>query len=369
MNIIRWLFGFFRGHKSGYSIRGFWGVIKHYNKEGVQIGYSRKTFWGRTNRYDMDGNLVSYSRNNFWGGYNTYDAEGNLIRRSYKNIFGGFTTFDRNGKKIRESYKNFWEGLTHFDIESPDKYESVVFEKGKSSRRVVLSGDNETKQTISELKSPKKKQQLQDIPVPKEVKEEKTIKAEKVETPIHRDREYSFNTGRIEEERKNIGTNRNKEFHKKDTTFSQQKIVRDVTYYQCVEECIEKNKDIRQYAKILVFEYKGQKEFPALAYISGDMVRVMPLIHNEKEFEFSISELNRVRSTEVTGIDMNTIDNEFVAVGISSLAEEFEELLPDYQFGMDGMYRTQCELECGLIITEKSMDEMWDKLQKNRRKS
>ena len=28
--------------KSGYSLRGFFGEIKHFNKHGVQIGYSLK---------------------------------------------------------------------------------------------------------------------------------------------------------------------------------------------------------------------------------------------------------------------------------------------------------------------------------------
>ena len=57
---------------------------------------------------------------------------------------------------------------------------------------------------------------------------------------------------------------------------------------------------------------------------------------------------------------MSAIDNEFVTFGISGLAKEFEELYPDYQFGGDGMCRTQCELPCGLIVTEMSLNNKYD---------
>ena len=357
MNLFRWLLGIcsiFRGRKSGYSVKSFWGIIKHYNKDGVQIGYSRKTFWGRMNRYDMDGKLVSYSVRNFWGGRNTYDADGNLIRRSYKNIFGGYTTYDRYGKKIRESYKNFWDGLTHFDIESPDPYESVIFEKRKMTQKMVLSDSKEVRPEVSDLNKPKKKQQLQELSVSKE---------EKVISPTYTDKDYRFNTGYVQEKKKTISTNSDKEFQKKEIRFSQQKIERNITYYPSVAECVKKHQGIKQYAKILVFEYKGQKEFPALAHICENVVIVTPLIQNVKTMEFPVAELKNVRITEVTGIDMNMVDNEFINVGVSSLAEEFEELLPEYQFGKEGMFRTQCELECGLIMTEKSIEEIHNKLQ------
>ena len=352
MNLFRWLLGIFRGRKSGYSVKSFWGIIKHYNKAGVQIGYSRKTFWGRMNRYDMEGKIVSYSVRNFWGGYNTYDAEGNLIRRSYKNIFGGFTTYDRYGKKIRESYKNFWEVLTHFDIETPDKYERVVFEKRKPAQKVELSDYKKKKQEASELTISKKKQQLQASSISEE---------EKVVASMHVTKDYSANTEYVYEE--SIRPNSDKAPDGKNIILSQQKIGRNITYYPSVAECVKKHQGIKQYAKILVFEYKEQKEFPALAHICENVVIVTPLIQNAKTMEFPVAELKNVKITEVTGIDMNMVDNEFINVGVSSLAEEFEELLPEYQFGKEGMFRTQCELECGLSMTEKSIEEIHNKLQ------
>jgi hypothetical protein len=242
--------------------------------------------------------------------------------------------------------------LTHFDIESPDKYESVVFEKRKSTQKVELSDYKKKKQEASELTTPKKKKQLQTPSISEE---------EKVVTLKHIANDYSSKTEYVYEN--SIKTNSDKAPHGKNITFSEQKIERNITYYPSVAECVKKSQGIKQYAKILVFEYKGRKEFPALAHICENAVIVTPLIQNEKTMEFPVAELKNVRITEVTGIDMNMVDNEFINVGVSSLAEEFQELLPEYQFGKDGMYRTQCELNCGLIMTEKSIEEIHNKLQ------
>ena len=61
---------------------------------------------------------------------------------------------------------------------------------------------------------------------------------------------------------------------------------------------------------------------------------------------------------EVADLDMSVVDNEFVTFGISSLAKDFEGLLPEYSFGGSGMCRVQCELPSGLVVTEKSMEEL-----------
>lgn len=126
MRFLRKLIRFFKIQskigKSGFTVKGFWGEKKHYNKDGVQIGYTIKGFWGERKRYDMNGNLLSYSIKSFWGGYDTYDANGNLIRRSRKNFWGGYNTYDKNGKKTHESYRNFWEGMNHYEVEEPVKY-------------------------------------------------------------------------------------------------------------------------------------------------------------------------------------------------------------------------------------------------------
>lgn len=150
MFLIRFLKALLKGRpKSGYSIRGFFGEIRHFNKHGVQIGYTIRGFWGQRKRFDMDGNLISVSWRNFWGGCNTYDADGNLIRRSYRNIRGGYNTYDRFGKKIWESYRNFWNGMNHYDVENPNSEETFTVEKRKASmtnteKAMVRVSDNTT---------------------------------------------------------------------------------------------------------------------------------------------------------------------------------------------------------------------------------
>ena len=128
--------------------------------------------------------------------------------------------------------------------------------------------------------------------------------------------------------------------------------------YGSVAEYLVENESIGQNAKVLAFGYQGLKEFPAIAYVVGDTVKVVPLIRHANAFEFPVSELAEAKTVEVAGLDMSAIDNEFVTFGISGLAKEFEELYPDYQFGGDGMCRTQCELPCGLIVTEMSLNKM-----------
>ena len=41
-----------------------------------------------------------------------------------------------------------------------------------------------------------------------------------------------------------------------------------------------------------------------------------------------------------------------------AFGREFGDLLPEYPFGMGGIYRTQYVLDCGLVVTEKSMGEL-----------
>ena len=116
----------FKSTKRGYSIKGFWGETKHYNKYHQQTGYSVKGFWGGRKRYDMNGNLKSYTLKSFWGGYDTYDKDGNLIRRSRKNFGGGYNAYNREGKKVMETYKAFGGGLNHFDVGNTSEDEIIT---------------------------------------------------------------------------------------------------------------------------------------------------------------------------------------------------------------------------------------------------
>jgi len=354
MNLFRWFFRLFSGQKSGYSIKDFWGRTVHYNKYGEKIGYTVKTFWGRRNRYDANWNLISYSVKNFWGGYNTYDTDGNLISKSYKNIFGGYTTYDKNGVKKRVSYKGFWNVMKHFDLE-----ETCVYERGNIRKTTYSPRQNATVDYVRNDVTPK----VNTEKVSQEVKVAPAVQT-KQENPkeyhSERNNEHFKSSGTVVKEKLPVIL----EEHKGVAVESYRKSVSDgqcahktAEYYQSVDEYVKSEK-ITQYAKVLVFKYKNVEEFPAIAYLRGNRVRVEPLLTGADAFEFSVSEIEKAKEVHITNLDMDVMDNEFLACSMSELGKEFEDLLPEYPFGNDGMYRTQYVFDCGMIITEKSMDEL-----------
>lgn len=355
MNLFRWFFSLFRGQKSGYSIKDFWGRTVHYNKYGEKIGYTVKTFWGRRNRYDVNWNLISYSVKNFWGGYNTYDADGNLISKSYKNIFGGYTTYDKNGVKKRVSYKGFWNVMKHFDLE-----ETCVYERG-NVRRTTYSPRQNT--TVDYVKKNDAAPKANMVKVSQEVKSTSAVQT-KQENPKgyhpEENNEHIKSSGIVAKEKSPVIPQEHKgvavEIYNKSVSGGQH-THKTVEYYQSVEEYVKTEK-ITRYTKLLVFKYKNLKEFPAIAYPRGNMVRVEPLLAGAEAFELSASEIEKAKEVHVTGLDMDAMDSEFLACSMSDLGKEFEDLLPEYPFGNDGMYRTQYVFECGMIITENSMKEL-----------
>lgn len=303
-------------------MKGFWGQIKHYDKDGKQIGYTVKGFWGERKRYDMDGNLVSYSFKNIWGGYNTYDADGNLISKTYKGIFGILFTYDKYGKKIGYSHENLYDGYIHYEAEDDDDFTYVC--KCETYKTPVNH-----KESVKTYEPPKKSELQKKSELPKSYEPPKTYEQSKL-----------YDT------------------YETYVPFDESTINRNAAYYNSVEEYLAKDKMAGNHTKLLAFEYKGLKEFPAIAYVSGDVIKVVPLIHCESTIEFPVSELAEVRTVEVDALDMSDIDSEFASLGMSPLAREFETLYPDYQYGEAGMRRTQCEFANGLIVTGKSLEAM-----------
>lgn len=51
-------------------------------------------------------------------------------------------------------------------------------------------------------------------------------------------------------------------------------------------------------------------------------------------------------------------DDGFLACITSEVGKEFEDLLPEYCFEGGSICRTQYELDCGMVVTEKSMEEL-----------
>lgn len=372
--------------KSGHSIRGFFGEIRHFNKHGVQIGYTIRGFWGQRKRFDMDGNLVSVSWRNFWGGCNTYDAAGNLIRRSYRNIRGGYNTYDRFGKKIWESYRNFWNGMNHYDVENPDSEETFTVEKRKVSmtnaEKAMLRALDNTMPSSSAIgntssitySSNKQSTGLAAYRTSARVVKEKTVESKTavrktadgkatesrnaecktVESNAAESKEAESKASDGKEaERQNV---ENKPVPRK--SFEKQGSRKAVRYYSGISECVN-DKKIEHYVRLLVFQHKNFAEFPALAYrMAGDRVRVEPLQMDITPFEFSVSEIEKARKEMVTDLDMKVIDEEFMFCVMDGAGKGFEDLLPEYPFASGGVYRMQYVLECGMVITEKSMEEL-----------
>lgn len=313
--------GLFKDRKSGYSMKGFWGQIKHFNKEGVQIGYSVDNFFrSGKKRYDMNGKLVSYTLRNFWGGYNTYDANGNLIKRSRKNFFGGYNTYDKNGEKTHVSYENFWEGMNHYAV---DDYPKNV---------VSYSGTQKV------------------VPPSMVKKVEKTIKHEEKYTT-------TVKTFVQKETLSEKSVEKNFKYTLDEIPYEAPKIDKSVEYVS-ENEIYRKYTGNKEYAKLLVFSYKELTEFPAIAHLDGDNVKVEPLVSGGDPFEFVFSEIRSAKYEQVSGLEMNVVDKEFAAVCISSIGDDFEGLLPEYSWEYTGVSRVQYVFECGMIITEKSMEEL-----------
>lgn len=370
--------------KSGYSLRGFFGEIKHFNKHGVQIGYSLKSFWGGRNRYDMNGKLVSYTLKSFWGGYDTYDGNGNLIRTSRKNFWGGYNTYDRKGTKIRESYRDFWGGMNHFDIENANNLESFTIERRNVSKKRMDSDINFARkyssQNTSKINTSSKRYTTYKPSENANVKNKTKAQVQtrtKEYSSVNKDnnKELSRNTPlkvvvdnssvvpikddikKINNEIKETYVADGVESYNKDNSNKGESKDKKVDYYSSVEEYL-KSTSIKQYAKILVFEYKGMSEFPAITYLDQDVVIVQPLIYGEESSELKLTEVKEAKRICVTGLDMSVMDNEFLLLALSDIGKEFEELLPEYPLDMNGMSRIQYVFEGGLIITEKSMDEL-----------
>lgn len=340
-----WLF---KERKTGYSIRGFWGQLKHYNKDGVQIGYTVRGFWGQRKRYDMNGNLLYYTARNFWGGYNTYDPQGNLIRRSHRNLLGGFNTYDKYGKKTHVSRKSFWDGLNHYEMDNEPKYETTYTVQKKST---YVSVGN----TISQ---PSKQENAYNV-VKKPLFTEEKVSAEvKKETVTVNKDGYK---GSVQLSVENKSTETKKElFSLNDIPYTAPKIDKSATYVSTEEKFLKVPKE--DCAKVLVLSYENMKEFPAVAYLSEGKVIVEPLILGEAAFEFDPSEIEKAVLEKVDGLDMNAVDTEFAAVCISDIGNEYEELLPEYSWEYEGTSRNQYVFECGMIITEKSMKQLRNKI-------
>ena len=101
--------------KKGYSAKGFFGQINHYDEDGNKIGESTRGFWGQANHYDTEGNKVGESTRGFMGQVNHYDVNGNKKIESVRNFWGGVNHYDEDGNKIGYSTPGFFGGSNHYE--------------------------------------------------------------------------------------------------------------------------------------------------------------------------------------------------------------------------------------------------------------
>ena len=76
--------------KGGYSKKGLFGNVTHYDSKGKKIGESRPGIFGGMNNYDANGKLTGHSERGFLGGVNHYDANGHKIAHSDSGVFGTY---------------------------------------------------------------------------------------------------------------------------------------------------------------------------------------------------------------------------------------------------------------------------------------
>ena len=261
--------------------------------------------------------------------------------------------------------------MVHFDIENPDPYEKVVTVKRTASSKMT----NETYYTneSSTVSYPENSlvQELRNGGYDSDVKNSLTLSTPSSSSAkVQEEKTAEFTsavnhsyaeTVKVPKDTKNIYSDEHAGVevisYSKEISSGVQNSNKTSTYYQSVHAFLE-NKSISQYAKLLVFKYEKMKEFPAIAYLHRNMVCVEPIVAGAEAFEFSVSEIEKAKEVQVTGLDMEVMDNEFLTCSLSNVGKEFEDLLPEYSLDNHGVYRTQYVFECGMIITENSMEEL-----------
>ena len=99
--------------KGGYSKKGLFGNVTHYDSKGKKIGESRPGIFGGMNNYDANGKLTGHSERGFLGGVNHYDTHGNKIGHSDSGFLGGVNHYDANGHKIAHSDSGLFGTVHH----------------------------------------------------------------------------------------------------------------------------------------------------------------------------------------------------------------------------------------------------------------
>ena len=97
----------------GYSRKGAFGTIHHYDEHGNKVGRSDPSFFGSYNHYDKHGNKTGHSDPGFFGSYNHYDKYGRKTGSSHESFFGSYNHYDKSGNNTGHSDPGFFGDYNH----------------------------------------------------------------------------------------------------------------------------------------------------------------------------------------------------------------------------------------------------------------
>lgn len=97
----------------GYSRKGFFGTIHHYDEHGRKTGHSTPGFFGSYTNYDEHGRKTGHSSPGFFGSYNHYDNSGRKTGSSHESFFGSYNHYDKNGKQTGHSDPGLFDSYHH----------------------------------------------------------------------------------------------------------------------------------------------------------------------------------------------------------------------------------------------------------------
>lgn len=133
----------------------------------------------------------------------------------------------------------------------------------------------------------------------------------------------------------------------------------NVEYYDSVKDAMEYQEVPDEYKKILIERINDENiiECPGLIWKDTDKLYIYPLIKDSKVYNISISDMDYIKFQKRFNPD---IDEEFGDVGRYKIIEEFEDLLPMYPFGSDGVYTWKFIIENKFEITNTSGKAVFD---------
>lgn len=124
-------------------------------------------------------------------------------------------------------------------------------------------------------------------------------------------------------------------------------------YYPSVQDAVEKNAVPAGYQKIMIerIQQTDIRECPGLIWKDAAMLHVLPLLGNSKIYSWSLASIPVILFEKMTGVD---VERTYQDMGTFAIAEEFEDVMPEYLFGSEGTYTGKFILPVGLEVTNTS---------------